>query len=202
MLEQLVEVAESSSFSGVVSIDDGTGGEPWTFARGLADRGHGIEVMPRTCFGIASGSKGFTALAVIGLVDDGVLSLDTTPVPCSATTCRWIDDAVTVGHLLAHRSGIGDYLDEDDAGRDHRPCDDRAGPPSRRHRGFLGAARRVPAGLAPDERFAYNNGGYVVLALLAERGRGEPFHDLVHRRVLEPAGMTGHGLPAQRRASR
>ena len=25
-----------------------------------------------------------------------------------------IDDDVTIEHLLAHRSGIGDYLDEDD----------------------------------------------------------------------------------------
>jgi CubicO group peptidase (beta-lactamase class C family) len=30
----------------------------------------------------------------------------------------------------------------------------------------------------------------VVLALLAERAAGEPFHELVQRRVCEPAGMT------------
>jgi CubicO group peptidase (beta-lactamase class C family) len=41
----------------------------------------------------------------------------------------------------------------------------------------------------PGERFAYNNGGYVVLALIAERTSGVPFHELVRRRVCEPAGM-------------
>ena len=41
----------------------------------------------------------------------------------------------------------------------------------------------------PDERFAYNNGGYVVLALIAERTSGVPFHELVRQRVCEPAGM-------------
>ena len=42
-----------------------------------------------------------------------------------------------------------------------------------------------PAG----ERFAYNNGGYVVLALLAERASGVDFHELVRTLVCEPAGM-------------
>ena len=42
---------------------------------------------------------------------------------------------------------------------------------------------------APDERFSYCNGGYVVLALLAERASGVPFHELVLERVCDPAGM-------------
>jgi CubicO group peptidase (beta-lactamase class C family) len=42
-----------------------------------------------------------------------------------------------------------------------------------------------PAG----ERFAYNNGGYVVLALLAERASGVDFHRLVRDLVCDPAGM-------------
>jgi CubicO group peptidase (beta-lactamase class C family) len=41
----------------------------------------------------------------------------------------------------------------------------------------------------PDERFAYSNSGYVLLALIAERTTGTPFHELVRRRVCEPAGM-------------
>ena len=42
-----------------------------------------------------------------------------------------------------------------------------------------------PAG----RQFAYNNGGYVVLALLAERASGVDFHQLVRTLVCEPAGM-------------
>ena len=42
----------------------------------------------------------------------------------------------------------------------------------------------------PGERFDYCNGGYMVLALLAERASGVPFHDLVDQRVCRPAGMT------------
>jgi CubicO group peptidase (beta-lactamase class C family) len=47
-----------------------------------------------------------------------------------------------------------------------------------------------PMKFAPGERFSYCNGGYVVLALITERVSGVPFHELVARRVCEPAGMT------------
>ena len=48
-----------------------------------------------------------------------------------------------------------------------------------------GFAQKFP----PGERFAYNNGGFVVLALIAERASGMPFAELVRTRVCEPAGM-------------
>ncbi len=46
-----------------------------------------------------------------------------------------------------------------------------------------------PTKFPPGERFSYSNGGYVVLALIAERCSGTPFEELVRRRVCEPAGM-------------
>jgi CubicO group peptidase (beta-lactamase class C family) len=54
---------------------------------------------------------------------------------------------------------------------------------------YLAVVDGFPSKFAPDERFAYSNGGYVVLALLAERASGVPFHELVVQRVCEPAGM-------------
>jgi CubicO group peptidase (beta-lactamase class C family) len=46
-----------------------------------------------------------------------------------------------------------------------------------------------PTKFEPDARFSYCNGGFVVLALIAERASGKPFHELVRRRVCGPAGM-------------
>jgi CubicO group peptidase (beta-lactamase class C family) len=46
-----------------------------------------------------------------------------------------------------------------------------------------------PTQFAPDAQFAYNNGAFVVLALIAERASGEPFDALVRDRVCTPAGM-------------
>ena len=41
----------------------------------------------------------------------------------------------------------------------------------------------------PDSKFVYCNGGYVVLALLAERAAGASYHDLVRDLVCRPAGL-------------
>ena len=54
---------------------------------------------------------------------------------------------------------------------------------------FLAVLDGHPMKHEPGERFTYCNGGYVVLALLAERASGVPFHDLVDERVCRPAGM-------------
>lgn len=41
----------------------------------------------------------------------------------------------------------------------------------------------------PGERFAYSNGGYALLALIAERLGGEPYEELLRKRVFKPLGM-------------
>ena len=42
---------------------------------------------------------------------------------------------------------------------------------------------------SPGERFAYNNAGFVLLAILAERAAGTAFVDLVRQRICTPANM-------------
>ena len=89
---------------------------------------------------------------------------------------------MTVEHLLAHRSGIGDYLDEEAGGdiTDYVMPDPR--PRLGGDRGDLAVLDGYPTVFPAGERFAYCNGGYVVLALIAERASGTPFHDLVRER--------------------
>jgi CubicO group peptidase (beta-lactamase class C family) len=67
---------------------------------------------------IASGAKGLTALVVVSLIEQGVLDLFSTARPVLRDDLPLIDDRMTVEMLLAHRSGIGDYLDEDDGSLD------------------------------------------------------------------------------------
>ena len=44
---------------------------------------------------------------------------------------------------------------------------------------YLAVLDGFPTKFPPGERFSYCNGGYVVLALIAERASGVPYHDLV-----------------------
>jgi CubicO group peptidase (beta-lactamase class C family) len=188
-LQRDVERAASDhAFSGVVRVDRGDD-VVFEGAYGLADRAHGIPNTPGTVFGLASGAKGFTALTVMSLVTEDRLSLTTLVREVLGEDLPLIDDAVTVEQLLTHRSGIGDYFDEDI----ERPITDHVltVPVNELDttEAFLRVLDGYPMKFAPGERFSYCNGSFVVLALIAERVAGVPFHDLVVERVCDPAGM-------------
>lgn len=183
--------AARTRFSGVVAVHGGA--EELVRPYGLANRSTGTLVTPGTRFAVASGSKGMTALVAASLVDEGRLTFDTPARTLLGDDLPLIDDAVSVRHLLTHTSGIGDYLDEEELdAADYvlsRPVQEYLTTSD-----FLPDLAGHPQALPPGERFTYCNGGFLVLALVAERASGEGYHDLVRARVLAPAGMTESGF--------
>lgn len=188
MTDELAAVAEATGFSGVVRIDC-DGDIELLAAYGLANRGCAIPNAPETQLAIASGTKGLTALTVASLIEDGALDFATPARTLLGEDLPLVGDDVTVELLLSHRSGIGDYLDEE-AGYDVAdyvlpvPVHELASTED-----YLAVLDGHAPKFPPGERFAYCNSGYVVLALVAERAAGVPFHELVVQRVCAPAGM-------------
>lgn len=156
---------------------------------GVADRAHGVPNTVDTQFGIASGVKGMTALAVVSLVEDGVLDKCTTARSVLGDDLPLIGPEVTVEHLLTHRSGIGDYFDEDAVGDVNAYVLPVSVHELAETEQFLRVLDGSPSKFAPGEWFSYCNGGYVVLALIAEPSSGTPYHQLVRERVCEKAGL-------------
>src|SRR4051812_32272369 len=188
LLESVGQIAASTGFSGVIRVDRP---DDASFARayGLAHRGHGVPNMVDTRFGIASGTKGLTAVTVLTLIESEQLDLATTARSVLGEDLPLVDDGVTVEHLLANRSGIGDYVDEEamESAIDHvLPLPVHRLATTEDYLAVLDGHRQVTA---PGAQFAYNNSGFVVLALIAERVGGAPFAELVRSRVCEPAGM-------------
>ncbi len=161
----------------------------WERVYGLAHRGYGVPNTADTRFAVASGGKGFTALAVMSLVEEGVLRLDGTAREHLGADLPLVPDDVTIEQLLAHRSGIGDDLDEDD---DLAPDAYVLKRPVHEYTDvevFVPELDGFAPKFAPGERFSYCNGGFVVLALVAQRASGRSYHDLVRERVIAPAGL-------------
>ncbi len=188
LARDLDALASETAFSGAVRVDRADRIEV-AKAYGLAHRGYEIPNEVDTRFALASGTKALTALTVVSLIEEGLLELSTTARSLLGRDLPLIDDPVTVEQLLSHRSGIGDYFDEDveqdfDAYLLPIPVHELATTEQ-----YLAVLDGYPRKFAPGERFSYCNGGYVVLALLAERASGIPFHELVRLRVCEPAGM-------------
>ena len=165
----------------------------WGRASGAADRRAGRPNGPDVSYALASGAKSFTALTVASLVADGALSWDDPIRRWLGDDLPLVDDRVTVLDLVTHRSGIGDYLDESAGGEItdyvmpvpvHRLADSA---------GYLEVIDGFPQVAEPGSTFAYNNGGFVALAIVAERAGRAPFHDLVEDRVIRPGGLTATG---------
>ena len=190
----LAEHARETRFSGAVLVERGD----QTLVRaafGFADRRHRVENTPETRFAIASGTKGLTALSVVSLIHDGVFEYSTTARSFLGDDLPLIRDDVTIEHLLAHRSGIGDYFDEEIETDVTRyvlsvPVHELAVTED-----YLKVLDGFPTKFSPGERFSYCNGGYVVLALIAERAARISFPDLVKERVCRPAGMERTDFP-------
>ena len=110
--DEVDQTAKETGFSGAVRVDRGDNVE-FVKAYGMAHRGLQIANTVDTQFAIASAVKGMTAVTVVSLIADGSLELSTPAREVLGADLPLIGDRVTVEHLLSHRSGIGDYLDED-----------------------------------------------------------------------------------------
>jgi CubicO group peptidase (beta-lactamase class C family) len=129
----------------------------------------------------------------MSLVEDGSLSLDTPARKLLGPDLPLIGGDVTVELLLSHRSGIGDYLDEEELDDIAQYVLTLPVHQLATTEGFLPMLEGHPTKFRAGERFSYCNGGYIVLALLAERASGLPFHELVEQRVCARAGMSASG---------
>jgi CubicO group peptidase (beta-lactamase class C family) len=186
--DELESLADEGGFSGVVAVSR-DGDRLVSFARGLADRANGRPITLGTRFGLASVAKGLTALTVASLVESGEMTFETTLRRLRSDVLPLVDPGVTIEHLLAHTSGVGDYFDEETLGDTDEyvltiPVHRLATPED-----YIAAIDGFPQRTPPGERFAYNNGGYVMLAVAIEAATGRSYHDLVKERVLDPAGM-------------
>ncbi|WP_324652282.1 serine hydrolase domain-containing protein [Georgenia sp. H159] len=184
----LDDAVAAAAFTGVVAVDVGDR-RVLERCEGYAHRALRHPVTARTRIAVASGSKAFTALAVMRLVEDGVLGLDQPVRELLGEDLPLIDDGVTLEHLLSHTSGIGDYLDED---ADWEASDFVLTVPVHSlttATAFLPELAGREQKFPPGARFSYCNGGYMVLAVLLERVTGETYHDVVRRLVLTPAGL-------------
>ncbi len=151
---------------------------------GLADVARGVPVTPESRFELASVSKQFTALAMLRMAADRVISLDD-PVGRHVTELAGQPyGGVTLRQLLHHTSGVPDYLEMlEESGREDGPWLD--------NRAVIAMVRTRPAGpsFAPGERFEYSNSGYVLLAEVVARAGRTTYASYLRERIFTPLAM-------------
>ena len=192
-LEKILDTSiEKHAFSGVISIRR-RDTLLYERAAGYADRSNRIENTSDTRFGIASGTKFFTALAIGKLIDARKLSFSTRLKDCVALDFLRYSPEITIRHLLTHTSGIPDYFDEEkitdfDNFTVSIPWYELRGP-----RDYLAVFPDEGIKLTPGERFSYSNGGYILLGVVVEELTGLKYQDYVEQEIFEAIGMNQSG---------
>lgn len=187
--------AGEMEFSGVISIFR-DGSTLFNQAFGFRDIKNQLPNTTGTIFGIASGTKIFTALGIGVLIDQGRLSLDTAVGEIDPAYTGFINGRATIQQLLTHTSGIYDYYDEEiEQDFDHFSVEmpwSELETPADYYPLFEGQAMKYQ----PGERYAYSNGGYVFLGMLIEKLTGRLYRDFIQEHVLGAAGMHESGFYA------
>lgn len=146
--------------------------------------------MPETQFAIASGTKTLTALAVLSLIAEGRLALDSDVWDVLDDAADFVQCGVTVRQLLAHSSGMGDYLDESAIAGVENYTLEVAVHELVEPADYSVLLRGRSPKFSPGASFAYCNSGYVLLARLIEMVSGRSYYDFIHERVCVPAGAS------------
>ncbi len=159
----------------------------------LYKRGFGVQSLetraPLTTdslFCLASIVKCFVATAVMQLVEQGKLQLET-PLVHYLPEFN-MDDAryplITLQQMLSHTSGMPDMDEEQyDELVAHPEYDECA---LERYVRSLASLKLIAA---PGKRFAYSNIAYNVLGYLIAKVSGKTFEDYMQEHILRPAGM-------------
>jgi CubicO group peptidase (beta-lactamase class C family) len=144
----------------------------WTRAFGVTNSETKTPVNDNTVFEAASLTKPLFAYAVLKLVDDGKLDLDTPlvkylPGRYDVGADQRLDQ-ITTRHVLSHTTGFPNW----------RPRDDKT----------------LKIYFTPGDRFSYSGEGFVYLSKVIEQVTGEKQEAFIKRTVLDPLNMKSSNM--------
>lgn len=184
------ESSRQEEFSGTVLIS--RNGQPIVRqAYGYANRSWAVENRVDTRFRIASISKMFTAVALLQLVEQGDITLDTSVVECLDLQNTKIPPEATVYHMLTMTSGIADWFDESGDWEENWAALCRKHPIYlfRRNEDYLPLFVNENPIAAVGQTHQYNGAGYILLGLIIEKVSGLSYGEWINQKIFTPAQM-------------
>lgn len=153
-------------------------------------KGYGISdelgrtVTPKTSFLLASVSKSFTALAIMQLVESGLIELDA-PVKKYIPRFHTLDDSlsnlITIRQLLNQTSGFSNYT-----GKVANLNDDMDGRALEKYVRSLSETDLVNI---PGERCEYSNTNFGILGYVIEAISGLTIEEYLQKKIFDPLEM-------------
>ncbi len=195
LIEMIETKARQEDFYGVVAIFK-ENKEIFNKAYGFRDKNNQIHNNVDTKFGIASGTKLFTALGIGTLIDQNKIELDTEIGDIFKEPMSFIDKKATIQHLLTHTSGVYDYYDDELITDMDNFYVDVPWYKLETPTDYLPLFINKKMKFKPGERASYSNGGYVLLGIIIEKITNRTYRDYIEETVLNSAKMTDSGFYA------
>jgi CubicO group peptidase (beta-lactamase class C family) len=158
----------------------------WSGGDGLADLEHDVPARADTIYRIGSITKTITAVAVLQLVEQGLVGLDDTLDKYIPKYPKERSSVITVRHILTHTSGIRHY---------HYERGEKEGlppqyfPNSAEAFNIYGVAEE-PLLFEPGTSTTYSTYAFRLLGDVIEKSSGVTWEAYLRDRIFRPAGMT------------
>ncbi len=182
LLETLVNDGFVVGASGSYSVN---GEITWENATGYADKDEKQEFTLDTEIRTASIAKSMTAIAVMQLVEQGLINID---LPIDTYIPEFTQKGktkITTKHILSHTSGIGAYKND-------REAENKISYESLLDAYDVFKDRKLR--FEPGTEFYYTSYGYVVLGILIEKVSGLSFETYIQKHIWDKVEMTKTGI--------
>jgi D-alanyl-D-alanine carboxypeptidase len=188
--KQLNAIVESAAGPPGIAMLVDRGPHTEFFSAGTAEVGRHRPPSPTDAFRIASVSKGFNAYLAAKLIDNDVLSLETTlreKIPGVLPAA----EGVNLRELLQHTSGLADYI------RAPTFVEQLLADPARYFSPLqlTEFVRGEALGFAPGSRYHYSDTDNIAAGLIEERASGLSYQQLLRKRVFGALKMWDSSLP-------
>ena len=183
-------VVRQMAFDEIPGLSVGFIKDDFTWAKGFgyADLENRAPAKPESSYRLASITKTMTAVAVLHLVEEGKINLDSdiqTYVPYFPKK-RW---RITVRQLLGHLGGISHYKNYDAEGHIKEPKNTRQA---------ISIFQDFNLIAQPGTRYHYSTYGYNLLGAAIEGASGLPYGEYVSKHIFGPLGMEDTRLDSPR----
>ncbi len=150
---------------------------------GYADIDQSTLIKPGTTFAIGSVTKQFTAMAIMQLVESGLISVED-------KVSKYLPELangklITINQLLTHTSGLANYTDLEN----FFIMDSEGVVPM----DMVHLIKDIPLEYTPGDGFKYSNTNYLILGIIVENITDMSLEEYLDKNIFTPLNMTSTG---------